>query len=63
MRIADSLREVASNGWTEQRAEEFVKRYDAQIKKQILYSLMKMSFIRDENELRKLKEQLYGRQS
>lgn len=55
------LRAIASEGWTEERARDFVQQYDQEIKRQVLYSLMRFGFIKNENELQQLRMDLYGR--
>lgn len=61
MKADDLLLEVANKGWTEESAKRFLSLHDKEVKRQILYCMMKMRFIRNEDELGQLRRQLHGR--
>lgn len=57
--MEDILQKVRERGWTEEHARLFLKEYDEVIKKQILYHLIKLNFIKNEDELSQLGRHLH----
>lgn len=61
MMTEELLQEIARNGWNEERARRFIRQYDHEIKRQILYWMMKSRFISSEEDLQRLRRELDDR--
>lgn len=56
MVIEDLLLEVAHKGWSDRTAKAFVKHFDHEIKRTIQFHMVKLGFVKDENELEQLRK-------